>query len=232
MRVVACSGFPVPVSRYWKEFTAVEVTETETRLPGAGTVRRWVRESPEGFVFTFRAPAAFAQAGFQLDEELGSLLSEVSALSETLRARAIVFAAGETFKHNRLTRSAVRRFIGALPDDFPTPVLDFPSWSMTQKLEVTADSRAAVAYDPLKDTRPKSQPLHYLTLTGPAGHRSRYDDGSIDKIFESIASIKRGEFMCVFRNIDMHANASTLWKRIKTIEPVEKPPKKTSSASA
>jgi hypothetical protein len=29
MFVVACSGFPVPVSRYWREFDAVEISDTE-----------------------------------------------------------------------------------------------------------------------------------------------------------------------------------------------------------
>ena len=52
MAVVACSGFPVPVSRYFREFEGVEISETELGIPGAGTVRRWLREAPEGFVFT------------------------------------------------------------------------------------------------------------------------------------------------------------------------------------
>lgn len=216
MRIVACSGFPVPVSRYWKEFPAVELTETELRIPGAGTVRRWIRESPDGFTFSFLAPGAFADAGFALDGEAASLIEQVGALADTLQAKAIVFKAPESFKANRLTRSALRRFLQALPEQWPVPVIDLPEWSLEHRLEAAADSRAVVAYDPLKEIRPKgSHSLSYLTLPGPAGHRSRYDDAAVEKVIEHCLALKE-DFVCAFRNIDMHANASTVWKRLKS----------------
>jgi len=47
MITVGCAGFPVPATRYWKEFMFVEVQETHVSTPGPGTVRRWRREAPD-----------------------------------------------------------------------------------------------------------------------------------------------------------------------------------------
>ena len=78
MIVVACSGFPVPVSRNWREFLAVEISETELGIPGAGTVRRWLREAPEGFTFTLLAPKDIATSNFELNPVNELLLRKVT----------------------------------------------------------------------------------------------------------------------------------------------------------
>ena len=44
MITMGCAGFPVPATRYFKEFLFVEVQETHVALPGTGTIRRWRRE--------------------------------------------------------------------------------------------------------------------------------------------------------------------------------------------
>ena len=86
MVFVACSGFPVPVSRYWNDFLAVELSDTELGIPGAGTVRRWLRESPEGFQFTVRAPKVIAESGFEKNTENKQLMRELTELITTLNA--------------------------------------------------------------------------------------------------------------------------------------------------
>ena len=46
------------------------------------------------------------------------------------------------------------------------------------------DRPAIAAYDPLTDDPPPKSKMVYIRLPGPAGHRSRYDEPSIDKIAE------------------------------------------------
>ena len=104
---VACSGFPVPVSRYWKDFMAVELADTELGIPGAGTVGRWVRESPEGFAFTVRAPKIIAESGFAKNKENRTAMKELAELVTKLDARAAVFTAPDSFRATRATKAAL-----------------------------------------------------------------------------------------------------------------------------
>jgi uncharacterized protein YecE (DUF72 family) len=65
MITMGCAGFPVPATRYFKEFLFVEVQETHVTLPGTGTIRRWRREAPKGFTFAMLAPREIGQEGFR-----------------------------------------------------------------------------------------------------------------------------------------------------------------------
>ena len=132
MSVVACSGFPVPVSRYWREFQGVEISETELGIPGAGTVRRWLREAPEEFVFTLLAPKDIVGAGFELNETTEKLVKEVGNLCKTMKAQAVVFAAPPEFTAARANKSAVKKFVEALPARYPKAVLSLPAWKQVK----------------------------------------------------------------------------------------------------
>ena len=215
MFFVACSGFPVPVSRYWREFHSVEISDTEIAMPGSGTVRRWVREAPEGFAFTMIAPQQIAASGFRRTKENKALCESLLGLAKTLDAKAVVFAADESFKHGKAARTAVRSFLGFLPDEMPPAVLDLPAWKPTDIAATLGDRPGAAAYDPLLQDPPPPADLTYMRLPGPAGHRSRYDEASIQRIADHCAQIESSLAFCVFQNIDMQTNANQLMKKIR-----------------
>jgi uncharacterized protein YecE (DUF72 family) len=210
MHVVACSGFPVPVSRYWREFEGVEISETELGIPGAGTVRRWLREAPEGFMFSLLAPKDIVVAGFELNDATSKLVKDVGALCKEMKAQAVVFSAPPEFANNRANKAAVKKFVEALPARYPKAVLSLPAWKLADVNGAIDDKKGVIAaYDPLQDDKgPGKVDLAYLRLPGPAGHRSRYDEGSLEKIVAHLKSSKAKLTMCVFHNIDMHANAT------------------------
>jgi uncharacterized protein YecE (DUF72 family) len=207
MFTVACSGFPVPVSRYWREFDAVEISDTEIAIPGAGTVRRWIRESPEDFLFTVVAPKSVADSGFRRTKENKATCEAVAALAKDLKAKAVVFHADEKFKHGKANRTALRAFLGFVPSDLPPLVLDFDAWKPSDI--------AAACGDPLTDDPPPKSKMTYIRLPGPAGHRSRYDEASVGKIADHCNSLDVEVGICVFRNIDMQTNAHQLTKRLE-----------------
>ena len=215
MFVVACSGFPVPVSRYWQEFDAVEISDTEIAIPGAGTVRRWIREAPDGFLFTVVAPSSVSDSGFRRTKENKATCEEVAALAEDLTAKAVVFHADEKFKHGKANRAALRAFLGFLPSNMPPVVFDFEAWKPSDIAAACGDRPAVAAYDPLTDDPPPKSKMTYLRLPGPAGHRSRYDEASVAKIAEHCNSLDPELGICVFRNIDMQTNAHQLIKRLE-----------------
>ena len=218
MIVVACSGFPVPVSRYWGEFLAVEISDTELGIPGQGTVRRWKRESPKGFVFSMIAPKIIGESSFKVDDQSRQAVASIVELSNTLEAIAVVFAAPETFKHGKSSRDALNAFTKIIPKDIAHFVLDLPAWTPEQITAGVADSRVVPAWDPLGKRKLKGEgPLAYLRLPGPAGHRSRYDEAAIEKIHK-ICEKTEANFdtvMCVFQNIDMRTNGQQLLKLLQ-----------------
>jgi uncharacterized protein YecE (DUF72 family) len=210
MHVVACSGFPVPVSRYWREFEGVEISETELGIPGAGTVRRWQREAPEGFMFSLLAPKEIIGGGFEINDATGKLVKDVGALCKEMKAQAVVFAAPPEFAANRANKAAVKKFVESLPARYPKAVLSLPTWKLADVNSAIDDKKGVIAaYDPLQEDKGTGKvDLAYLRLPGPAGHRSRYDEGSLERIVAHLKASKAKLTMCVFHNIDMHANAT------------------------
>ena len=216
MIFVACSGFPVPVSRYWNEFPAVEITETELGIPGEGTIRRWKRESPDNYGFSLLAPQSIGQQGFQVGKESKACMSVMAKLSQELDARAVVICAPDDFKVSRPNRAALKEFVLSLPKRFPCPlVIDAPLWKPKQVMDLVDHPKVTVAYDPLSDEPPPLNKFAYLRLPGPAGKRSRYDEVAVGRIAEHCLELKASTVFCVFRNIDMHTNGKTLRKKLK-----------------
>jgi len=215
MFVVACSGFPVPVSRYWREFDAVEISDTEIAIPGAGTVRRWIREAPDNFLFTVVAPKSVSDSGFRRTKENKATCEAVAELARDLKARAVIFSADENFKHGKANRTALRAFLGFLPAGMPPIVFDLDAWKPSDIVSACGDRPAIAAYDPLTDDPPPKSKMIYIRLPGPAGHRSRYDEASVAKIADHCNSLDPELGICVFRNIDMQTNAHQLTKRLE-----------------
>lgn len=207
MIFVGCSGFPVPASRYWGEFSGIELTETELGIPGEGTIRRWKRDSPKKFAFSMFAPKELAETKFAASDENAERIVEIGKVATKLKAKAVVFQAPDDFKPTPTNRKKVKAFLNLIPADFPARVvLDFPLWKPAQILSATNGFDVVPAYDPLSDDAPKSE-LAYVRLPGPAGRRSRYDDKAISKIAEHCAGLESKDVLCVFRNQDMFVNA-------------------------
>ena len=126
-----------------------------------------------------------------------------------MKAHAVVFVAPPEFACTRTTKSAVKKFIEALPARYPKTVLDLPGWDL-DVVRSLADLRKnmVAACDPLtQKIGTLSGDFAYMRLPGPAGHRSRYDEPSLEKIVAACKASKAKQTLCVFHNIDMHANA-------------------------
>ncbi|MEM9070545.1 MAG: DUF72 domain-containing protein [Myxococcota bacterium] len=213
MLYVACSGFPLPVSRYWSLFPAVEISDTHLAIPGAGTIRRWLRESPDGFAFTALAPKEVGESGFKKTKDNQAKIEAFGDFAEKLGAHAIVFQAPEEFKPSKATKTAIKAFVGWLPDGLPRVILDLPAWKPKDVVAACGKRPVIAAYDPLLEDAPDNDDFHYMRLPGPAGHRSRYDEDAVDAITEHCRKIERG--FCVFRNIDMQANGTSVQQKLE-----------------
>jgi uncharacterized protein YecE (DUF72 family) len=212
MITIGCAGFPVPATRYFKEFLFVEVQETHLAQPGTGTIRRWRREAPAGFAFALLAPRDIGQEGFREGKVTESALKNLSEVSKDLEAQVAVFVAPVDFTASRSNKAAVKEFLASVKKKFKRIVWEPPqSWNADEAEQLASESGATAARDPLAHGTTAAS-FAYYRLPGPAGHKSRYEDPAIDKLAEVAGAAKHERAIYVFTNVDMFADAKRLKK--------------------
>ena len=215
MITVGCAGFPVPATRYFKEFSFVEVQETHVSLPGPGTIRRWRREAPEGFRFALLGPREVGQEGFRDGKVIETALKSIEAIAVELEARTAVFVTPPEFTPTKANKAVVKEFLSGVKSRFDRVVFE-PSagWDADECDELTKDVGAIAARDPLVHGLSKL-PVAYYRLHGPAGHKSRYEDPAIERLGEIARGAKHTDATYVFTNVDMFADAKRFKKALK-----------------
>jgi uncharacterized protein YecE (DUF72 family) len=215
MITIGCAGFPVPATRYFKEFLFVEVQETHVAQPGTGTIRRWRREAPAGFGFALLAPREIGQEGFREGKITETALRTLTAVSKELEAQTAIFVAPPDFQSSRTNKSAVKDFLASVKKRFKRIVWEPPAgWDADEAQSLADDSGATAARDPLLSGSSKA-PFAYYRLAGPAGHKSRYEDPAVEKLAEMALAANHEHATYVFTNVDMFADAKRLKRAIK-----------------
>ncbi|MEP7121527.1 MAG: DUF72 domain-containing protein [Byssovorax sp.] len=215
MITVGCAGFPVPATRYFREFSFVEVQETHVSLPGPGTIRRWRREAPEGFRFALLGPREVGQEGFRDGKVIETALKSIEAIAEELEARTAVFVTPPEFTPTKANKATVKEFLSGVKSRFDRVVFEPSSgWDADECDDLTKDVGAIAARDPLVHGLSKL-PIAYYRLHGPAGHKSRYEDPAIERLGEIARGAKHTDATYVFTNVDMFADAKRFKKALK-----------------
>jgi uncharacterized protein YecE (DUF72 family) len=215
MITIGCAGFPVPATRYFKEFLFVEVQETHVAQPGTGTIRRWRREAPQGFGFALLAPREIGQEGFREGKVTETALRNLCDVAKELEAQTAIFVAPPDFACSRGNKTAVKEFLASIKKKFARIVWEpAPTWDADEAQELASESGAIAARDPLvAGTSPAA--TAYYRLPGPAGHKSRYEDPAIDRLAEICSASKNESATYVFTNVDMFADAKRFKKAMK-----------------
>jgi uncharacterized protein YecE (DUF72 family) len=215
MVVIGCAGFPVPATRYFKEFLFVEVQETHVAQPGTGTMRRWRREAPEGFGFALLAPREIGQEGFRAGKVTETALRGLTDVAKELDARTAIFVASADFASSRVNKAAVKEFLSSVKRKFDRVVWEPPpAWDADEAEGLATDSGAIAARDPLISGTSRAA-IAYYRLPGPAGHKSRYEDPAIEKLGEIARVDETQDMTFVFTNVDMFADAKRFKKVLK-----------------
>jgi uncharacterized protein YecE (DUF72 family) len=215
MITVGCAGFPVPATRYFREFMFVEVQDTHMALPGPGTIRRWRREAPEGFQFALLGPREVGQEGFRDGKIVETALNNLANVAKELEATTAIFVAPPELMPTRMNRAAVQDFLGGVRKRFAHIVFEpAPGWDPDESDEIAAAEGALAARDPLSHGLSKGAAAYYR-LPGPAGRKSRYEDPAIEKLADIAKSAKHKDATYVFTNVDMFADAKRFKKAMK-----------------
>lgn len=208
MVVVGCAGFPVPPTKYFKEFTFAEVADC---TPGSGTVRRWRREAPKTFGFSILAPKEIAADGFRPGEAQNVALDAMVQLTKELDARIVVINVPEDTANNRGNKSSLKDLLERAREVLPRVVVSANHWSDDDLLKIAADAKVHAAFDPLKHGKAKGA-FAYYRLPGPAGYKSRYEDPVIDELGGIVGEMAHEEAYVIFANVDMAQDAKRLMK--------------------
>lgn len=215
MITVGCAGFPVPATRYFKEFLFVEVQDTHLSAPGPGTVRRWRREAPDGFRFAMLGPREIGQEGFRDGMVVETALRTLESVGRELDADTVILVAPPEFVPNRANKAAVKDLLAAVRRRFDRVVFEpAPGWDAEDTESMAIEVGAIAARDPLVAGMSKAD-VAYYRMPGPAGHKSRYEDPAIDRLGELARSAPKQNATYVFTNVDMFADAKRLKKVLK-----------------
>jgi uncharacterized protein YecE (DUF72 family) len=213
MITIGCAGFPVPATRYFREFGFVEVQNTHVAAPVAGTIRRWRREAPSGFGFALMAPREIGQEGFREGKVTETALKAMVSVAKELDAVTAVFSAPLDFSASRGNKGAVKDFLAGVKKRFKRVVWEPPpSWDADEAQSIAGECGAVAARDPLASGTIPGE-FAYYRLPGPAGHKSRYEDPAIERLGELASSLREADATFVFANVDMFADA----KRLKRV---------------
>ncbi len=215
MIVVACSGFPVPKSRYFREFEAVEISDTELGIPSAGTRRHWLREASPGFAFSVLAPKQITAESFTLSADHKRAIEEVATFAKQMKSLAVVFAANPEWGPSRQNRTRLREFAEHVLGVVKTPVLDLPGWPLGEAEAALKKLPVTLAFDPLLEQPAHNGELAYARLPGPAGYRSRYDNDTLERVITFCKGSQAKQLFLVFRNIDRFENGLYVSKRLR-----------------
>lgn len=212
---VGCAGFPVPATRYFKEFAFVEIQETHHALPGMGTIRRWRREAPAGFEFAMLAPREIGQEGFRGGKVVETALATLLEVGKELDSKTAVFVSPPELVQNRANKAAVKEFLQAVRTQYARVVWEAPTaWDADDAAAIATDAKVIPARDPLAHGK-LDTPVAYYRLPGPAGHKSRYEDPAIEKLAAIAEDAKHKDATYVFTNVDMFADAKRFKKALK-----------------
>ncbi len=209
---IGCSGFPVPATRYLREFLMTEVADTYLGVPGPALVRRWRREAPAGFIFTALCPKDLTAEGLRPSAAAESAWGTFIPVARDLAATAVVFLSPTDLSPGKSSRAVVRSFFERFSDpSLPQRVWEPPVAWETKDAEATVKELGVlVARDPYRHPAFGRSSRGYFRLPGPAGHKSRYEDPALEAIAETVRASQSAETIVVFANVDMYADARRL----------------------
>jgi len=193
----------------------VEIQETHHALPGMGTIRRWRREAPDGFVFSMLAPREIGQEGFREGKVVETALKTLLEVGKELESKIAVFSSPPELVSNRANKAAVKDFLTGVRKKFDRVIWEAPlTWDADDAASIAADAKVIAARDPLLHGL-TAAPVAYYRLAGPAGHKSRYEDPAIEKLAQLAKDAKHKDATYVFTNVDMFADAKRFKKAMK-----------------
>lgn len=183
---------------------SLEIDSSFYGLPESGTLRRWREETPEGFVFAFKASRYITHMKKLNDagDALRTMLDRARVLEEKLGPIVVQLP-----PHWRVDVERLEGFLQLLPEDLAF-AFEFRdrSWFCADVYEALREHGAGFCiYDLAGERAPRERTsnLVYLRLHGPGGpYQGRYSRSALSGFAGAIHSWRRtgSDVYCYFDN--------------------------------
>jgi uncharacterized protein YecE (DUF72 family) len=196
---VGCSGFQEARSKYYDEFSLVEIQQTFFQPPPIGTVLKWKHQAPANFEFTIKAwqlithepvmntyqnlqekltARDLAACGlFKPTRMVFEAWNRTEAVANALNAKIIVFQGGRNFRPTPDNLQNFRNFFKRIRrGKFQLVWEPNGRWPDELIKSLCADLNLIYTAAPLSENQLNFGPLHYYRLRGKNGFHSRYNE--------------------------------------------------------
>ncbi|WP_457554944.1 DUF72 domain-containing protein [Candidatus Pyrohabitans sp.] len=236
---VGCCGFPGGMSRYFQEFSLVEVQRTFYSPPRVETAQRWRSLAGEDFEFTLKAwqlithppgSPTYRKAGikvsdpakygfFKPTEEVFSAWEKTEEVAQALKASVIVFQCPPRFTQSEEHISNLKSFFDSIERGSFTFALELRSaWERGLLAELCEELKLVHCVDPLRE-EPVTRRLAYFRLHGSykggrINYRHRYSDEELREVAEKAQRFESAYVL--FNNVYMGEDASRFINLLRT----------------
>ncbi|RLI05163.1 DUF72 domain-containing protein [Candidatus Bathyarchaeota archaeon] len=108
---VGCCGFPVSKTKYYKEFSLVEINSTFYEYPKPSLLSKWKKEAPQNFEFTIKAHQNISHVyRFDLTPECIKALDLMVDACRTLNSKILLIQTPGSFKPNQTNLKKAQEF--------------------------------------------------------------------------------------------------------------------------
>ena len=203
----------------------MEVNSTFYRLPNRDAVRRWLEQTPDGFVFTVKASRYLTHVKRLDDVRTGAerFYDRIEPLTRAGRLGPILWQLAEQF---RLDEERLKSWLAQLPEGMHTVEFRHPSWFTPTVLDLLSRRGVALA---IGDHPRRRFQLHEATApwmfirlhSGSRGRDGNYSAAELDEWAQRIAAWRRAHEVYAYFNNDWRgfapANAQGLRQRLDSL---------------
>jgi uncharacterized protein YecE (DUF72 family) len=216
---VGCCGFPVAMSKYFEQFSLVELNRTFYHYPREETAADWRRKASDEFEFTVKAHQDIShKAKMRVEEDSLHAFDQMKRICKLLDSRVLLFQTPASFRPDRL--SYAERYLTEINRDSLILVWETrgPAWMTEETREkmsrVLKNLNVAHVTDPLRMLPAYAGEVAYFRLhgLGKSMYCYQYRNADLSKLAEILHSFERRarEVYVLFNNLAMFDDASRL----------------------